>query len=75
LLWETLSRQWQDRWILLLYGHCIQKRGGTQPFLEHSGFKETADLALYPIMNEGWLKNIQKIATLINTVKHGSTNT
>ena len=51
------------------------KEGGTQPFLEHSGFKETADLALYPIMNEGWLKNIQKIATPINTVKHGSTNT
>jgi uncharacterized protein YndB with AHSA1/START domain len=42
------------------------KDDGTEIFLEHSGFKEIEDFSMYTIMNEGWLKNIQKIAERIN---------
>ncbi|MDR3715164.1 MAG: SRPBCC domain-containing protein [Puia sp.] len=38
---------------------------GTELFLDHSGFKEPNNLSIYPAMNEGWLKNIQKIDGLI----------
>jgi len=50
------------------------KDNGTELFLEHSGFKE-ANFTLYSIMDEGWLKNIQKIAGRINAATHGTTNT
>ena len=50
-----------------------QKEGGTEVELEHTGFKET-DLTMYALVNEGWLKNIKKIAELINVVKHATTN-
>jgi len=51
------------------------KEGGTQLLLEHSGFKKLEDLNLYALMDAGWLKNIHKIAELINGAKHGTTNT
>lgn len=35
---------------------------GTELILEHSGFSEKENLAFYNGMNDGWLKNIQKIA-------------
>jgi uncharacterized protein YndB with AHSA1/START domain len=50
------------------------KDNGTELFLEHSGFKVLENLAIFNSMNEGWLKNIKKIAELLNAVKHGSTN-
>ena len=40
------------------------KEGGTQLLLDHTGLKE-ADFAMYNAMNEGWLKNVQKITGLI----------
>ena len=54
------------------------KEGGTQLLLEHSGFKETEDISLYTLytmMDAGWLKNINKIAEIINAVKHDTTHT
>jgi uncharacterized protein YndB with AHSA1/START domain len=51
------------------------KDNGTELTLEHSGFKEMEELNMYTSLNEGWLKNIQKIAGLINTANHGTTNT
>lgn len=50
------------------------KEGGTELFLVHSGFMEIEHLALYAGMNEGWLKNIQKIADHLNAVNHGKAN-
>lgn len=43
------------------------KENGTELLLEHSGFKDLADSPMFAIMNEGWLKNIKKIAQLIQT--------
>jgi len=54
------------------------KENGTRLLLEHSGFKETEDTSintLYTMMDAGWLKNINKIAELINAAEHGATLT
>jgi uncharacterized protein YndB with AHSA1/START domain len=48
------------------------KDNGTELFLDHSGFMESVNI--YSLMNEGWLKNMQKISELINTAKHGNSN-
>jgi uncharacterized protein YndB with AHSA1/START domain len=50
------------------------KDKGTDLFLEHSGFSKIENLAIYTAMNDGWLKNIHKIAERINAAKHGTTN-
>jgi uncharacterized protein YndB with AHSA1/START domain len=52
----------------------IPKDNGTELSLEHTGFTETANIALYMGMTEGWLKNMQKIAALITSAKHGTSN-
>jgi uncharacterized protein YndB with AHSA1/START domain len=49
------------------------KDNGTELLLENSGFEE-ANFAIYSAMNEGWLKNIHRIAEQINASKHGTTN-
>jgi len=54
------------------------KENGTRLLLEHSGFKETEDTSintLYTMMDAGWLKNINKIAELVNAAKHDTTHT
>ncbi len=53
----------------------VEKDKGTELLLEHTGFKEIENLTIYSMMNEGWLKNIQKIAERINSAKNGPTNT
>ena len=50
------------------------KDNGTELVLKHTGFKET-DFNMYAVMDEGWFKIIRKIAELINTATHGTTNT
>ena len=50
------------------------KDNGTELSLEHSGFTELVNLTMYTAMNEGWLKNMHKIAERINTVKHGASH-
>jgi hypothetical protein len=52
----------------------VEKDGGTEVFLEHSGFKVLTNLLIFQSMEDGWLKNMKKIAELINTSKHGSTH-
>lgn len=47
---------------------------GTALLLEHSGFAETENLNLYNGLNDGWLKNIKKIADHLNASVHGNTN-
>jgi hypothetical protein len=54
------------------------KDKGTELFLEHSGFLEIENLAIYNGMTDGWLKNLQKMADRmadrINTATNGTTN-
>src|SRR5882724_1578148 len=50
------------------------KDNGTELSLDHSGISETEGLDLYAGMQDGWLKNMKKIAEFINLANHGSTN-
>jgi uncharacterized protein YndB with AHSA1/START domain len=51
-----------------------QTAKGTELFLEHSGFGKEENLPFYHGMTDGWLKNLQKIANLLNAAQHGNTN-
>lgn len=51
------------------------KDNGTELSLVHTGFREPENFIMYSAMNDGWLKNIKKIADLINTAQHGNPNT
>jgi len=50
------------------------KDKGTELFLEHSGFSKIENLTMYNALNDGWIKNIHKIAERINAAQHGTTN-
>jgi len=50
------------------------KEKGTEVFLEHSGFEQIENLNLYNGLTDGWLQNLNKIAKLLNTAQHGTTN-
>jgi uncharacterized protein YndB with AHSA1/START domain len=50
-----------------------EKDGGTELFLEHSGFKILTNLPIFQAMEDGWLKNMKKIAEQINISKHAAT--
>jgi uncharacterized protein YndB with AHSA1/START domain len=50
----------------------VEKNNGTELQLEHSGFKDIENFAIYTAMTDGWMRNIQKIAELLNTAKHGT---
>ncbi|HEY2347799.1 MAG TPA: SRPBCC domain-containing protein [Puia sp.] len=47
----------------------IPKDTGTELLLEHTGFRGYNNLSMFSAMNEGWFKNIQKIAELLKVVK------
>jgi uncharacterized protein YndB with AHSA1/START domain len=47
---------------------------GTELFLEHSGFAKDENLNFYNGLTDGWLKNLQKIADLLNASQHGTIN-
>jgi len=49
------------------------KGEGTELVLEQSGFGEKETLALYDIMDAGWIKNMNKIAALIKNEDHAPT--
>lgn len=51
----------------------IPKDNGTELLLEHTGFKEIEHFNMYSAVNEGWLKNIQKIAVLLNAANRETT--
>jgi len=50
------------------------KDNGTQLLLEHGDFKVLENMMLVNSMNEGWLKNMHKIADSLNKTIHGNTN-
>jgi uncharacterized protein YndB with AHSA1/START domain len=50
------------------------KDNGTELLLEHSGFKEIENFTMYSIMNDGWIKNMNKINSQIIAAKDGTTN-
>jgi uncharacterized protein YndB with AHSA1/START domain len=50
------------------------KETGTELSLEHSGFSEIENIAIYNGMTDGWLKNLHKMADRINTATNGTTN-
>ncbi|MDQ6480514.1 SRPBCC domain-containing protein [Dyadobacter sp. LHD-138] len=47
---------------------------GTALYLEHSGFEKEENLSFYNGLTDGWLKNLQKIANLLNAAPNGNTN-
>ena len=47
----------------------IPKDNGTELLLEHTGFSGFDNNSMFSAMNDGWLKNIQKIAELIKAAK------
>jgi uncharacterized protein YndB with AHSA1/START domain len=73
--WKGGPREGKITLDTLVVWELRSKDNGTELILDHTGFREMENLAIYSPMNEGWLKNMQKIAGLINTAKHGNTNT
>jgi uncharacterized protein YndB with AHSA1/START domain len=47
----------------------VEKDQGTELALDHIGFREMKNLAIYNAMKVGWLKNMQKMAELINAAQ------
>ena len=50
------------------------KDGGTELFLDHNNFTIMQNLPLFNSMIDGWLRNIHKIAELLKTSTHDTTN-
>ena len=48
----------------------VPKDGGTELFLEHSGFGKKESPNFYPGMTDGWIKNVQKIVKILNATQH-----
>jgi uncharacterized protein YndB with AHSA1/START domain len=51
----------------------VPKDNGTELLLEHTGFRDIEDFNMYSAVNDGWFKNIQKIAVLLNDAKRETT--
>jgi uncharacterized protein YndB with AHSA1/START domain len=51
----------------------IPKDKGTELLLEHTGFRGYNNLSMFSALNEGWFKNIQKIAELIKVANSEKT--
>jgi uncharacterized protein YndB with AHSA1/START domain len=51
----------------------IPKDNGTELLLEHTGFKEIENFNMYSTVSDGWFKNIQKIAELLNGANRETT--
>ena len=48
------------------------KDNGTELELVHSGFKEMENFMMFNAMNDGWLRNMNKIIGLLNDAKNGT---
>ena len=46
----------------------VEKNNGTELQLVHSGFKEIENYSIFMGMTDGWAKNMEKIAKLLNNV-------
>jgi uncharacterized protein YndB with AHSA1/START domain len=51
----------------------VPKDNGTELFLDHTGFKGYDNMGMFSAMNQGWFKNIQKIAELLNAATRETT--
>jgi uncharacterized protein YndB with AHSA1/START domain len=51
-----------------------EKDKGTELSLLHSGFPDEEGVTIYSIMNEGWLKHMQRINERINAATHDTTH-
>jgi uncharacterized protein YndB with AHSA1/START domain len=49
------------------------KENGTELLLEHTGFGGFNNFSMFSAMNDGWFKNIQKIAELIKAANRETT--
>jgi uncharacterized protein YndB with AHSA1/START domain len=74
---ETLSYSWKggpgNRQITLdtlVVWKLVPNDKGTELFLEHSGFGKEESVNFYTGMTDGWIKNVQKIVTLLNAEQH-----
>ena len=47
---------------------------GTELLLDHGDFAIMENLGIFNSMNEGWLKNMHKIADRLNAAEHDTTN-
>jgi hypothetical protein len=51
----------------------VSSEGGTNLFLEHSGFGKAEHADFFQGMTDGWFKNVQKIVNHLKTSRHDST--
>jgi uncharacterized protein YndB with AHSA1/START domain len=45
---------------------------GTELFLEHGGFGKLENVNFFAGMNDGWIKQVQKITDHLNALQHGN---
>jgi uncharacterized protein YndB with AHSA1/START domain len=78
--YHTLSYSWKSgpgngriQLDSIVVWKLVPKDKGTELFLDHTASEEFENFNMYSALKEGWLKNIQKIAELINTAKSEAT--
>jgi uncharacterized protein YndB with AHSA1/START domain len=77
---QTLSYSWKSgpgngkiELDSIVVWKLIPKDNGTELLLEHTGFRGFDNFSMFSAMNDGWFKNIQKIAELIKAANHETT--
>ena len=77
---QTLSYSWKSgpgngkiELDSIVVWKLIPKDNGTELLLEHTGFRGFDNLGMFSAMNDGWFKNIQKIAELIKAANRETT--
>jgi uncharacterized protein YndB with AHSA1/START domain len=58
----------------VVHWNLSAKNNGTELSLEHTGFERMENATIVSLMDEGWLKNMKKIAELIKASRHGVPN-
>jgi uncharacterized protein YndB with AHSA1/START domain len=78
--YQTLSYSWKSgpgngkiELDSIVVWKLIPKDNGTELLLEHTGFRGFDHSAMFSAMNEGWFKNMQKIAELIKVANRETT--
>jgi uncharacterized protein YndB with AHSA1/START domain len=77
---QTLSYSWKSgpgngkiELDSIVVWKLIPKDNGTELLLEHTGFRGFDNFSMFSAMNDGWFKNIQKIAELIKAANRETT--
>ena len=78
--YQTLSYSWKTgpgegkiELDSIVVWKLIPKDNGTALLLEHTGFRGFENYGMFSAMNDGWFKNIQKIAELIKAANRETT--